>query len=291
MLRLLWMDRLRGAAVLAVVAFHAELQAVGATGERLPVVHVVNEFAEPVRMPMLTLLSGMLLAPALRKPRGRYVGGKLRTLLWPYLLWSAVDMAHLQWRLASAGESLDWPWVGRVLHHPPTYLWFLAFLLVYYLVAMLLPAAARTAAAPLALVLAASVPDEWQRLVWLFGWFLAGDVVGRRVLARLRSRAPGGLDPLAYVGRSSIVFYASHLVVAIFVSDRLVARGVDDARVVFLACVVAPLAVGWALAEARRHPAVAALFEWPFGAHGSTPLRSSGAHDRTAQDRSLRPTR
>ncbi|PVG82857.1 hypothetical protein DDE18_10905 [Nocardioides gansuensis] len=287
--RLLWMDRLRGAAILAVVLFHAELQAVGATGDQLPVVHAVNGVVGPVRMPMLVLLSGMLLAPALRKPRSRYVDGKLRTLLWPYLVWSALDLAQLQWRLVQAGESLDWPWVARVLYDPPTYLWFLAFLLVYYLVAMVLPAPARTAAAPVALGLAVLVPEDWQRLVWLFGWFLTGDVLGRLVLGRLAPRVSRGVDPLAYVGRSSIVFYVSHLVVAIFVTDRLTARGVDDALPVFLACVVVPLAVGWALVEARRHPAVAALFEWPFGARRSAALRSSGAHDRTAQDRSLRP--
>jgi surface polysaccharide O-acyltransferase-like enzyme len=291
MARLVWMDRLRGGAILAVVVLHAELQAVGATGGSLPAVHTVNAWLEPVRMPLLVALSGVLLAPALAKPTRHYVVGKLRALAWPYLVWSAVDIAQLQWRLAGTGDSLSWSWVAQVVHDPPTYLWFLAHLLVYYLAALALPATARTVAAPCLLALAAALhladPGAGAvRLVWLGGWFLVGDVVGRAVRRRLVPRVASGRDPLGYVGRSSLVFYVSHLVVAIFVTDRLVSAGVHDPGVVFAACVAVPLAVGTALVEGRRWQAVDALFVAPFAAPADAPLRSTGAQ---ADRRSLRP--
>lgn len=289
--RLVWMDRLRGAAILAVVLLHAELQAVGATGESLPVVHALNGLLGPVRMPLLVAMSGVLLAPALAKPTRAYVVGKLRVLAWPYLVWSAVDIAHLQWRLGRTGDSLSWPWVAQVVHDPPTYLWFLAYLLVYYLAALALPPTARTVAAPGLLALAAALhladPGAGAaRLAWLGGWFLVGDVVGRAARSRLVPRIASGADPLSYVGRSSLVFYASHLTVAILVSDRLVAAGVLSPTAILVTCVAVPLAAGAALVEARRFRVVDALFVAPFGTPGRAPLRSSGAQDH---HRSLRP--
>lgn len=288
MARLVWMDRLRGAAILAVVVLHAELQAVGATGGSLPAVHALNMVLGPVRMPLLVALSGILLAPALARPPRRYVVGKLRALAWPYLVWSAIDVAHLQWRLSRTGESLSWSWVAQVAHDPPTYLWFLAYLLVYYLAALALPASARTVAAPCLLALAAYgvLPGDLERLAWLGGWFLVGDVVGRAARSRLVPRVVPGADPLSYVGRSSLVFYASHLTVAILVSDLLVAAGVVSPVAVFAACVAVPLAVGMALVEARRLRVVDALFVAPFGVPGRGALRSTGAH---TDHRSLRP--
>lgn len=292
--RLLWMDRLRGAAILAVVVLHAELQARGATGEDLPLVHAVNDILGPVRMPLLVFLSGMLLAPALRKPVGRYLRGKLTGLLWPYLVWSAIDIGQLQWRLVQRGESLTWGWVAQVFYNPETYLWFLAYLFVYYLAARLMPAPLRTLAGPVMLALALRLPEDVlvpdvDKLVWLFGWFLLGDLTGRLVRHRLTPRAAAGPDPLGYVGRSSLVFYVSHLTVAIFVTDRLRSAGVDHAPTVFAACVVVPLLVGALLVEGRRMPAVDALFAWPVRAVKPGPLRSSGAPP--AHDRRLRAAR
>ena len=292
--RLLWMDRLRGAAILAVLALHAELEAVGASGDQLPLVHAVNAVLGPVRMPLLVLLSGMLLAPALTKPAGRYVRGKLATLLWPYLVWSAIDLAQLQWRLLAQGQSVDAAWVLRVLWDPVTYLWFLAYLLVFYLVALPLPAPLRTVLAPTALALATYLPEgllhrDVDKLVWLFGWFLVGDVVGRCVRSRLRPAIAAGPDPLGHVGRNSLVFYASHLAVAIFVTDRLEELGVSGAWTYFAAAVLVPLLVGALLVQGRRHPVVDGLFVWPLRPAVAAPLRSSGASP--ADDRRLRPAR
>lgn len=289
--RLLWMDRLRGAAILAVLVLHAELVALDVTGGSLPAVHALNTVLGPVRMPLLVALSGVLLAPALTRSPRRYVVGKLRALAWPYLVWSAIDIAHLQWRLAREGGSLDRWWVLRVLHDPPTYLWFLAYLLVYYLAALVLPARARTALAPALLALAtvlhlAATDGSPPRFVWLGGWFLVGDVVGRAIRVRLVPRVVHAPDPLAYLGRSSLVFYASHLSVAILVADALAGAGVASAVLVFTACTLVPLAVGAVLVEARRAAVVDALFVAPFPVPGERPLRSTGAQ---ADHRSLRP--
>jgi uncharacterized membrane protein YcfT len=109
-----------------VVVLHAELQVLGVTGEALPLVHEVDDLLVPVRMPLLVVLSGMLLTPALAKGPRRFVSGKARTLLSPELVWSGIDVVHLQLRLWPRGESPSPEWVLRVWA-PPTYLWFLAY--------------------------------------------------------------------------------------------------------------------------------------------------------------------
>lgn len=282
------MDRLRGAAILAVLVLHAELVASAATGRALPVVHTFNQLLGPVRMPLLVALSGLLLAPALAKPWRQFLDGKVRRLLWPYLVWSAIDLAMLQARLLAEGESLHWSWVVRVLYDPVTYLWFLAHLFVYYAAAVVMPAPVRSVAGPgllaAAYVLEGTLGPDLHRLLWLWGWFLLGDVVGRAVAHRLVRRVAAGPDPLGFVGRRSLVYYASHLVVALAVTDVLRWLGVSHVWVVFLASVLVPLVVGTLLARDRR---LDLLFTCP-PLLARPPLRSSGD---PADHRSLRPAR
>lgn len=285
------MDRARGAAIVAVVVLHAELQAVGATGGDLPVVHEANTLLAPVRMPVLVLLSGMLLTPALARPPGRYLAGKARTLLWPYLVWSAIDLAHLQLRLRlqSGDESLTGEWVLRVLHAPPTYLWFLAYLLVYYVAALALPAVVRVVGGPALLAVTALAPAATfpgDRLTWLLGWFLVGDTLGRLLRRHLRPVTVPRGDVLGHVGRHSLVYYVSHLVVAILVTDVLGAAGDPGRWSVFLACVAVPLGTGALLVAARGHRVVDCLFEWPWArAAGSTAPRPAAPHGARGEGR------
>ena len=72
-----------------------------------------------------------------------------------------------------------------LLHDPRTYLWFLAYLFCFHVLALPLPPTARTLAVPVVLVAGHVTEGDLSKFLWLFGWFLVGDV-----LAALRQPVP-----------------------------------------------------------------------------------------------------
>ena len=123
--RMVWMDQLRGTAILLVIAFHAASILTRFAPELPPQLWAVLSFFAPFRMPTLMFLSGMLLSRSMAKPTPEYMSGKWRGILWPYLFWSYAF-------LIVSGQ-VDPYLLGRVLYNPPTYLWYMWFLFLYYL--------------------------------------------------------------------------------------------------------------------------------------------------------------
>lgn len=122
-----WMDLLRGAAILLVILHHVSLVQQIWDGSTPYEAVVLSEAARPFRMPALLLASGMLLPRSLRRPPGRYLSGKVRSLLWPWLLWSALMLPIMGWEF---GTDPLW-WINGM------YTWFLFALFVYYVVGLL----------------------------------------------------------------------------------------------------------------------------------------------------------
>lgn len=122
-----WIDLLRGAAVVLVIAYHLRLLQNRWNGGTPEAVIEMSEALSPFRMPALLFASGLLLAHSLEKPAGTFVRGKLRGLLWPWLLWSALMLPLMGWE--NATQPL-W-WVNG------TFTWFLLALCAYYLIALL----------------------------------------------------------------------------------------------------------------------------------------------------------
>ena len=178
--RMLWMDSLRGAAILAVIVYHAEGQVSVSQGLDVPVLSMVDQALDPFRVPILMLMSGMLVQRSLRKGNRAYVGGKLRKIGWPYLVWSAAMLGLLAVTAPITGNRIRLADFLRIFYSPPTYHWYLAFLLVFYLAALVTPAAVLTAATvPLFLITAFLPTDDSQRFWFLAGCFLTGDVLTR----------------------------------------------------------------------------------------------------------------
>lgn len=265
------MDGLRGVAILAVVVHHAELVTASTTGG-VAAVSSINHALEPYRMPVLALLSGMLLTRSLAKGARRHLRGKVEAILWPYAVWVALDTAHTLCAAAWAGEPVPWELVARLAHDPQSYLWFLLDLFAFHVLATPLPPWARTVLGPALVLLGDALVDPagdpaLHRFVALLGWFLLGDAVAREVgprvpavVAALAARTRWGV--FAAVGRSSIVFYASHLLLQVLLAPRL-ATVVPHPVALLAALTVVPLVAGAALAQARSRRAVAALFAWP----------------------------
>jgi len=268
------MDSLRGVAIVAVVVMHAELGVVSATGVTLPAVHAVDALLGPVRMPLLVLLSGMLLPVSLAKGPWRHVRGKLAGIGWPYLVWGLLDVVQVQHLRYVDGLPPDWSYLWRLAYDPHTYLWFLAYLLVYHLAVTFVPPAGRTAAAPVALALGFALPGEHpaHKLVLLFGWFLVGDLLARVTrdqvaLDRVRIEVPA----LSAIGRQSLVFYVCHLLVIIYAGRVLAAWGLTEPHLLWMTLVALPLLVGALLVAGREWRVVDALFRWPGRPRRSRP--------------------
>lgn len=180
--RLEWVDAVRGFAVLLVVMYHAII-AIPDTGAATPDwLDRINDAFSPFRMPILMLLSGMLLPRSLAKPARIYISGKLRRIAWPYLVWTLVTLAFLYVGSHAAGHGGFS--IGRtfaLVFDPRTYTWYLAYLLAFYLLALVIPARFRYASIPALLIICAITNDDegWSRATFLLAFFFAGDWVIR----------------------------------------------------------------------------------------------------------------
>lgn len=249
---------------MAVVLFHAELVA----GPLLWLSEVNQELAH-VRMPLLMGLSGLLLARSLAKGPRRHLVGKVRAVLWPYLVWATLDLTHVVVDRLVAGEPLPADLARLALYNPSGYLWFLAFLFCYHVLATPLPSWLRSVAGPVLVVLGGTIGStDLHRFVTLAGWFLVGDLLARvlgprvpGVVTEIVGRIRWGV--LARIGRQSVVYYACHLVVMVYVVRLVHHLGVTAPGLVVAVAAAVPLAVGAVLVRLRRHRWADALFVWP----------------------------
>lgn len=168
--RLVWMDQLRGLAILLVVAFHGRTVLARFTSDVPAGLAEFTAFFAPFRMPLLIFLSGMLLGRSLGKPSRTYFLGKARGIGWPYLVWSVGFL------LVAGRASADH--LVAVLWSPPPYLWYLTYLLAYYAMVWVLRAlrVPLVAVVPVALLTSAVDGAGLGRFAFLFAFFAAGHV-------------------------------------------------------------------------------------------------------------------
>jgi uncharacterized membrane protein YcfT len=131
-----------------------------------------NNALLPFRMPTLMFLSGMLLSRALAKPNGVYYLGKLRTLIWPYLVWAPTYIL-----LFGSEGAIFKPgaWIAS------GYLWFLFFITLYYLAAPLLAKLPVWVAPVAAWAASFALPEGiWQKGAFFAVFFFLGHVANSR---------------------------------------------------------------------------------------------------------------
>ena len=168
--RMVWMDTLRGAAILFVVLFHAA-HVLRLAGLDIPVwIDAFNSFFGPFRMPMLMMLSGMLLARSLNKSTGIYLWGKLRLIAWPALVWTAIFGVTI---------GIKYEWWNPLFWVNSTYLWYLQALLVYYLLALIVRRVPPWVLVLVPLCLSFFTHDSFglHRLLFLMAFFFFGHAI------------------------------------------------------------------------------------------------------------------
>ncbi|QKJ20275.1 acyltransferase family protein [Microbacterium hominis] len=180
--RIEWMDVLRGTSIVLVVFNHAVLftgtSALGAP----EAAWIANTVFAPARMPLMVFLSGLLVAPSLARGWQRFAAGKVRRVLWPYLVWSAIAIGLLYAFGLREGV------IGGVTEHtvsaadlllplydPVEHLWFLYDLFFFYLIALVTARVPPLWIAGAALLAAAIVPDFGvRRFTLLLAFFMVG---------------------------------------------------------------------------------------------------------------------
>lgn len=223
------MDLLRGLAVILVVLMHASKLGTGAAVEGGG--WVVNDILRPFRMPLLLVLSGLLLHHSLAKGVRHYIVGKLRGIVWPWLVWMAVMVVVL---------TEDIPADPVAFFALGTPLWYLAVLGCSYALALITRRVPAVATAATLFVLA-DITQERNSLIptylWYSGFFFAGAAL-RSVLDRwqaVRAWVPAILAVVAVVGglgqvaRGSVLLFRpdqavvslAGVLVAVWVAARL----------------------------------------------------------------------
>ena len=189
-----WMDSLRGTAILLLLVWHSSAIPV-LFGIPMPEgVRMVNAFFKPYRMPCLMLLSGMLLSRSLAKPLSTYYARKLATIIWPYLIWVLIarcvfiDTARMPW----------WDWRAW---YATSYLWFLFFVGVYFLIAPLWKRLPRWSPVAASFALGILLPQGGmeQRLAYFAVFFFAGHVLSAHIGSR-STMSPSAAKLCAIVG-------------------------------------------------------------------------------------------
>ncbi|MET0782456.1 MAG: acyltransferase [Microbacterium sp.] len=180
--RIEWMDVLRGTSIVLVVFNHAILFA-GALPTGSPeIAWALNQLFAPIRMPLMVFLSGLLVAPSLARGWRKYLAGKGRRVLYPYLVWSALALVLLYvWDIrdgvvGGVAPAVVTSWEPlRVLYDPLEHLWFLYDLFLFYVIALATSRISPLWVAAGSLVAAAIVPDfSARRFLVLLVFFMLG---------------------------------------------------------------------------------------------------------------------
>ena len=201
-----WIDVVRGTAVILVILVHAMQRTELFTGHEFTRLETLTIIVTPLRLPAMFLLSGLFVTRSLAKGPAVYARGKLRRIAWPYLLWSVLLTAFFSAVRHATGIGFGWEVVWRIFYDPIEHLWFLAYLLLYFGIAMLV----RWIPAPyllLAAIALSAVPIEGQ---WLRFWANAAFFFAGVVLSGYRDRLVRGFWPSLAMLLGALALSAGH---------------------------------------------------------------------------------
>lgn len=211
--RIGWIDAARGLGIALVVLGHGlggliDSPLGGPLGGFRQAFFAIYTF----HMPLFFMLSGLLVEPRLARGRAGFLAGLLPTVVWPYFLWSVIQLGVI-FAMGSLVNRPAQDWWGTVLAlpwHPVSQFWFLQALFgLHVIAAFALPRIGREGlvlAGLAARALAQLVPlDPSLRLILVnLQWYALGVWLGAGGLERLVAARPAwvraGLLPLVAGG-------------------------------------------------------------------------------------------
>ena len=194
--RVEWVNYAKGLGIILVVVGHAWRGLAGlATPGQAHVMSVVDTAIYQFHMPLFFVLSGLFVAHSAQRPLGKFVLQKLRTIAYPYVLWTLIQTAIASEAGAAAHHKISFLAVLKHLPYQPVgQFWFLYVLLMCMLAFGLLSKVRLGTLPILLLAIALYVARhlvhgmEWGPLYQFsadFVYFAAGAVLAPMVLARI----------------------------------------------------------------------------------------------------------
>lgn len=232
-----WMDFLRGLAILLVIAFHSTTILSRVDLEAPIWLKEATEAFGLYRMPTLMFLSGLLLPQSLKKDASTYFTGKLRSVLWPYLIWSSVYALVFSRDVGSVSAIIS-------LLNAGSYLWFLFFIGLFYGFAFFVQRVNPLAIATVAFIVASAALfaskgiQVQSRMFYLMSYFFLGAFVARHwdaFLAFVDKRTSLAAVLIAILGGVAAAYFdlksrpiAAPLVFAFIIGACYLSRKVAD---------------------------------------------------------------
>ena len=88
--RITWIDNLRGLSILAIIFLHSTIAVHNNAGHFTAFSSLLNEMLAPVRLGLMFFVSGLFVDAGLRKGLGPFFNNKVRSILYPFVVWVAV---------------------------------------------------------------------------------------------------------------------------------------------------------------------------------------------------------
>ena len=205
-----WLDGAKGLAILLVVYGHAA-RALYADGTAPAWAKVADRLIYAFHMPLFFVVAGIFVWPSLGKGRERFVADKLRTIVYPYFLWSLIE-GGLEVAFAREVHSpLGWHQLAMIPIAPIEQFWFLYVLACCFLLALACypyrAAVALVTAIGLAIISRYGTATMVLRTLAFFPYVAVGILFATRILALGNG---GGRTIVVLVG-ASVVFVAGIL--------------------------------------------------------------------------------
>ncbi|WP_326502488.1 acyltransferase family protein [Rothia nasimurium] len=201
------MDLLRGLAILLIFLQHS--QTFIPIDYRLNVdetiLSSINFALSPYRVPLLLILSGILLERSLKKDKKTYIEGKIRLILYPFIIWTFVAYVV---RIPYAGNFFT---IQNFFNGNPT--WYLITIFLCYLIA-LVPFLKNWLIMPLIMLstLFLLKPDEYSIAanLWFCSFFFIGSALSSRISYIQKNIPLLAIIALGAVFAGSVTYHLIH---------------------------------------------------------------------------------
>jgi fucose 4-O-acetylase-like acetyltransferase len=133
-----WIEVARGIGIILVVYFHvARGLATSGVLVPTPAMLLLDRIVYSFHMPLFFLLSGLVFGRSLKKPLPDFLRGRWWTLLYPYLLWTAIYVALAMLMHQQVNRPIHWHDLLLIGWFPLYHFWFLAALFVCHIFGLL----------------------------------------------------------------------------------------------------------------------------------------------------------
>src|SRR5262249_24139865 len=129
--RCIWVDTAKGYGIILVVLAHAIR---GLINNDImtwtPIIRFVDAWIYAFHMPLFFFLSGLFLFRSTEKPWGAFVSDKLRTIAYPYFIWSSITIVIKTALGPTTTHPYDLSDLPLILYAPIDQYWFLYVLFI-----------------------------------------------------------------------------------------------------------------------------------------------------------------